>query len=87
MKQDWRPVTMVTQVGLTIVVSILIGLAIGMWVDGVFGTKPCATLLLALAGIAAGSVGVYRLVAQAIDQAAGPSPQNKGNHRKEEDEK
>ena len=70
MRPGWAgPLTLITQLGLTIVVAIVLGLVVGLWVDSHFGTKPWGTLILSLLGILAGSFGVYRLVATSIDQA------------------
>lgn len=70
MRQGWAgPLALITQLGLTIVLSILLGLVLGLWVDAHLGTKPWATLILSLLGILAGSFGVYRLVSSSIDQA------------------
>jgi len=71
MRQDWRPLALVTQLGLTVVVSLVLSLLLGLWLDNLLGTKPILTLLFSLIGVAAGTVGVYRLVAQAIAEAAG----------------
>ncbi len=60
---------LITQLGLTVVLSILVGVVLGRWVDTQFGTGPWATLALSLIGILAGSAGVYRLVVTSIDQA------------------
>jgi len=69
MRQDWAPLALITQLGLTMVGSILLGLVLGLWIDAHFGTKPWATLTLSLLGIAAGSYGVYRLVSTSIEDA------------------
>lgn len=84
MRRDLQPMAMVTQVGLTMVVCILIGLAIGLWIDNTFGTKPCATLLLTLVGVSAGTYSVYRIVSEAIEAAAGYSPKSKEKPNKDE---
>ncbi len=69
MRQDWAPLALITQLGLTMVGSILLGLVLGLWIDAHFGTKPWATLILSLLGIAAGSYGVYRLISASIKEA------------------
>lgn len=69
MRHDWAPLALITQLGLTMVGSILLGLVLGLWIDAHFGTKPWATLILSLLGIAAGSYGVYRLIATSIEEA------------------
>jgi ATP synthase protein I len=70
MREGWAgPLALITQLGLTIVISIVLGLVLGLWVDAHFGTKPWATLTLSLLGIIAGSYGVYRLITTSIEQA------------------
>ncbi|HUX86597.1 MAG TPA: AtpZ/AtpI family protein [Chloroflexota bacterium] len=70
MRRDLAPVALISQLGLTMVGSILLGLVIGLWIDAHFGTKPWATLILSLVGVFVGSISVYRLVVTSIDQAA-----------------
>jgi F0F1-type ATP synthase assembly protein I len=50
------------QLGLTVVSSILLSLAAGLWIDNQFGTSPWATLVAMLLGAAAAFYGVYRLI-------------------------
>jgi len=69
MRQDWGPLALITQLGLTMVGAIVLGLLLGLWLDAHFGTKPWGTLILSLVGIGAGSVGVYRLISASIEQA------------------
>ncbi len=69
MRQDWGPLALITQLGVTLVGSILLGLVLGLWIDGHFGTKPWAMLILSLVGIFAGSFAVYRLVSASIEEA------------------
>jgi ATP synthase protein I len=69
MRQDWGPLALITQLGITMVGSIVLGLLLGLWLDSHFGTKPWATLIFSLIGIGAGTFGVYRLIATSIAQA------------------
>lgn len=69
MRQGWAPLALITQLGLTMVGSILLGLVLGLWIDAHFGTRPWATLILSLLGIGAGSFGVYRLISSSIEEA------------------
>lgn len=69
MRRGWGPVALITQLGVTMVGSILLGLVLGLWIDAHFGTGPWATLILSLIGIAAGSIAVYRLIAASIEEA------------------
>ena len=80
------PIALVTQVGLTMVVCILIGLGVGLWADNNFGTKPCITLVLTLVGVAAGTYSVYRTVSQAIEEAAGYASPKMGKGGRDEAE-
>ncbi|MBI2940354.1 MAG: AtpZ/AtpI family protein [Chloroflexi bacterium] len=70
MNRDLRPLALIWQVGLTMVVSILLSLAIGIWLDGVLGTRPLATLIFSVIGVSVGAIGVYRLIASLIEEAA-----------------
>lgn len=87
MRRDLRPLALVTQVGLTMMVCILSGLAIGLWVDNTFGTKPWVTLLLTVVGVTAGTYSIYRVVSEVIDEAVGHSHQGSINGEKDEGEK
>ncbi|MBP6965006.1 MAG: AtpZ/AtpI family protein [Armatimonadetes bacterium] len=49
-------------VGIVIVVSVLIGLLLGRWLDRVFGTYPWLTLIFTFIGAAAGFIEMYRMV-------------------------
>ncbi len=56
-----RPLALVTQLGLMAVSPVLIGLFLGLWLDGRLQTRPWVTLFLTALGILVGLVGVYRL--------------------------
>jgi F0F1-type ATP synthase assembly protein I len=49
-------------VGLTIVLSMLLGLGHGLFIEQPLKSPPVATLIGLLLGLAAGVYGVYRLV-------------------------
>lgn len=91
MKRDWQPLTLVTQLGVTMAVSIVLSLLLGLWIDNTYGTKPWATLVLAILGIVGGTVVVYRMVSEAIAAAAGdgdvaPSNTEDSRERRKENE-
>jgi ATP synthase protein I len=70
MRQGWGgSLALITQLGVTVVLAILVGLLLGLWVDAHFGTRPWGTLVLSLIGILVGSAGVYRLISASIDEA------------------
>jgi ATP synthase protein I len=47
-------------VGLELALSIVFGLLIGGWLDGVFGTEPWLTLVMLIVGAGAGFLALYR---------------------------
>lgn len=89
MRRELQALGLVTQVGLTIAVCIVVSLLLGLWIDNTFGTKPWATLLFALLGIAAGSYSVYRMVSEAIraaEEGEGDASSKKNSKRRKENE-
>ncbi len=63
------------QVGCGTVVVILAALALGLWIDHHFGTRPWATLTLILGSIPLSLLVVARLALQAAKQAQSQWPQ------------
>ena len=55
-----------SQSGLSIALPVLIGLAVGYWLDTRFGTLPWLALLLTLVGAAIGPVITYRWVISSV---------------------
>jgi len=62
----WRSLlqgmSLLTQVGLTVVVSTGLGLLLGRWIDGLLGTGLIATLVGTALGVAAGGYSAFRLI-------------------------
>ena len=58
--------TLITQLGLTIAIPIVLGVAAGHWIDGKLGTGMVFSLILLIIGIAGGITGAYRLVAAVV---------------------
>jgi predicted F0F1-ATPase subunit len=58
----WSALALLGQVGLTISLSMLAGIGIGLFIDHQLNSAPVATLIGLLLGLAAGVYGVYRLV-------------------------
>lgn len=61
-----RPLVLI-QLGLIMVSSLLLSLLLGLWIDSRLNTQPWATLFFTLVGVAAGSVGVYRLITSVLE--------------------
>lgn len=53
---------MVASIGIILVVSTVIGGALGYWLDSVLGTDPWLMILFTLLGIAAGFIEMFRIV-------------------------
>lgn len=68
----WAGLSLVTGIGVTLIVSLLVGLYLGKWLDRHLGTDPLFTVLGLVAGVGAGSVSVYR-------QVLAVEKQNQGN--------
>lgn len=58
--QDIRELVGLSSLGLTLVFSTFIGLALGLWLDRVFHTKPFLTLAFLVLGVVAGFVNIFR---------------------------
>lgn len=64
-QQKWvRNMALASQVGIFLVVAILVGWAIGQWLDKKLGTDPWLTALFTLLGAAAGFIELFRIVAR-----------------------
>jgi len=55
-----RQLARLSTIGVTLVAATAIGLAIGYWLDRVFGTSPWLTLTFTLFGIAGGFLNLFR---------------------------
>jgi ATP synthase protein I len=61
-KKQIRLVGLASTVGMSVVFAIFIGLAIGYWLDTMFGTLPYLTLLFLVMGVIAGFNNYYRFM-------------------------
>lgn len=64
--KDWRSVGELASLGLSFVLAIVMGTAIGWWVDQRFGTAPWGFIVFFACGVAAGILNVYRITARAL---------------------
>ncbi|WP_437732900.1 AtpZ/AtpI family protein [Sorangium sp. So ce1335] len=60
MKQDWKAVGSYGTIGLEVVLSVLLGLFIGRWLDGKLGTDPLMSVLWFFFGLGAAGKSVHR---------------------------
>jgi ATP synthase protein I len=57
-------VALFSEIGLSLLVTTLLGVLVGRWVDGQLGTLPVFTLVGFFAGAGAGTLMIYRLVSR-----------------------
>ncbi len=55
-----------SQLGLSIALPVILGLAVGYWIDTRLGTLPWITLVLTLIGAVVGPIFAYRWVISTI---------------------
>lgn len=60
MKQEWRGLGSYGTVGLELVISIVVGLYIGRWLDEKLGTEPVFSVIWFLFGVAAGGRSLWQ---------------------------
>ena len=51
-----------TEIGFTLLVTTLVGVAVGYWLDGQLGTLPIFAMIGFFAGAGTGAYGIYKLV-------------------------
>jgi len=64
MNRDWvKALSLLTQMGVTIAVCILLGVLLGRFLDNLFGSSPWLTMLCSILGIAAAFKSIFDLAA------------------------
>ena len=58
----WEALGIVTQFGVTCAVAVGLGIFLGNWIDGLFGTSPLFSLILAIGGMISAVTGTYQLL-------------------------
>ncbi len=76
-RRDMSTLSLVTQLGLTVVTALVVSLLLGIWLDGLLNTRPWLTLAFSMLGIVIGTVGVYRLVTRAIADSVEQTPRTR----------
>lgn len=66
-KSIFRQVLDASTVGLSLVLATVIGLLIGLFLDGKFGTSPWFTLIFFILGVIAGFKELFRMVKKLDD--------------------
>lgn len=58
----WKAIALVSAIGIELAISVLLGVWIGRWMDGRFGTDPVFLLIGIFAGMAVGIWAVIQLI-------------------------
>lgn len=61
-KSNWRQLLDASQVGIQLVVSTVVGLAIGWVIDKYMHTAPWFTIIFFFLGVAAGFIELFRFI-------------------------
>jgi ATP synthase protein I len=67
-----------SSVGLEMGIAVILGLLLGRWLDGRFGTTPWLLIVFTMLGMAAGMKGVFRAVRESDKIAA----ENEANEKR-----
>jgi F0F1-type ATP synthase assembly protein I len=62
--RGWGYVALFSEIGISLLVTTLLGVLVGNWADGRLGTLPVFTLVGFFAGAGAGTLMIYRLVSR-----------------------
>ena len=60
--RGWAYAALFSEIGISLLVTTLIGVLVGYWADGQLGTLPVFVIVGFLVGAGAGTVMIYRLV-------------------------
>jgi F0F1-type ATP synthase assembly protein I len=62
--RGWAYAALFSEIGISLLVTTLLGVLVGYWADGQLGTLPIFVIVGFLVGAGAGTVMIYRLVSQ-----------------------
>ncbi len=62
--RGWAYAALFSEIGISLLVTTLLGVLVGYWADGQFGTLPVFVIVGFLVGAGAGTVMIYRLVSR-----------------------
>jgi ATP synthase protein I len=62
--RGWAYAALFSEIGISLLVTTLVGVLVGYWVDGQLGTLPVFVIVGFLAGAGSGTVMIYRLVSR-----------------------
>jgi ATP synthase protein I len=62
--RGWAYVALFSEIGISLLVTTLIGVFVGYWADKQLGTVPIFTMIGFFLGAGAGTVAIYRLISR-----------------------
>ena len=62
--RGWAYAALFSEIGISLLVTTLIGVLVGYWADGQLGTLPIFVLIGFFIGAGAGTLMIYRLVSR-----------------------
>jgi F0F1-type ATP synthase assembly protein I len=62
--RGWAYAALFSEIGISLLVTTLVGVLVGYWIDGQLGTLPAFVLVGFFAGAGSGTVMIYRLVSR-----------------------
>lgn len=65
--RGWAYAALFSEIGISLLVTTLVGVLVGRWVDGQLGTLPLFVIVGFLAGAGSGTVMIYRLVSRFLN--------------------
>jgi F0F1-type ATP synthase assembly protein I len=60
--RGWAYAALFSEIGISLLVTTLVGVLVGYWADGQLGTLPIFVLVGFLAGAGTGTLMIYRLI-------------------------
>ena len=65
--RGWAYLVLFSEIGVSLLVTTLIGVVVGYWVDERLGTVPVFVLIGFFIGAGAGTLAIYRLVSRFLE--------------------
>jgi ATP synthase protein I len=62
--RGWAYAALFSEIGISLLVTTLVGVLVGYWIDGQLGTLPVFVIVGFLAGAGSGTVMIYRLLSR-----------------------
>jgi ATP synthase protein I len=65
-KKFYKSLSVLSSIGISVVLAIVIGVLIGRWLDGLFGTAPWFFFIFLFIGIVAGFRNIFIIVSREV---------------------